>query len=149
MGTSFCVWRNCHFGIPLPPPPTKTLHGPAREILGTYPVCLKAIFYPFKLNGISNYLQFDHPISVLRVVGRYFHFYSNFNRTFCKQTNGDPDKTPRSAASYLGLHCLPMSHQKDVTLGFYGLKMHAQLYCGLEAEYSFVTFIYVCEQRRL
>ena len=32
----------------------------------------------------------------------------------------DPDQTPRSAASDLGLHCLPMS-QKNGTLGLYGL----------------------------
>ena len=29
---------------------------------------------------------------------------------------GDPDQTPRSAASGLGLHCLPMSHKKDARL---------------------------------
>ena len=26
---------------------------------------------------------------------------------------GDPDQTPPSVASDLGLHCLPMSHKKD------------------------------------
>ena len=26
---------------------------------------------------------------------------------------GDPDQTPRSVASNLGLHCLPVSHKKD------------------------------------
>ena len=26
---------------------------------------------------------------------------------------GDPDQTPHSVASDLGLHCLPMSHKKD------------------------------------
>ena len=30
--------------------------------------------------------------------------------------SGDPDQTPRSAASDLGLHCLPMSHKKDPML---------------------------------
>ena len=28
--------------------------------------------------------------------------------------SGDPDQTPHSVASDLGLHCLPMSHKKDV-----------------------------------
>ena len=27
--------------------------------------------------------------------------------------SGDPDLTPHSVASDLGLHCLPMSHKKD------------------------------------
>ena len=30
--------------------------------------------------------------------------------------SGDPDQMPRSAASDLGLHCLPMSHKKDARL---------------------------------
>ena len=38
-----------------------------------------------------------------------------FNRTFCKQL-GDPDQTPGSAASGLGLYYLPMSHKKDARL---------------------------------
>ena len=27
--------------------------------------------------------------------------------------SGNPDQTPHSVASDLGLHCLPMSHKKD------------------------------------
>ena len=34
--------------------------------------------------------------------------------------SGDPDQTPHTAASDLGLHCLPMSHKR--TLGLYGFK---------------------------
>ena len=30
--------------------------------------------------------------------------------------SGDPDQTPHSAASGMGLHCLPMSHKKDARL---------------------------------
>ena len=45
----------------------------------------------------------DQFISILRVVGGIFHFYSNFNRTFCKQTMDI-------------LHCLPISHKKDARL---------------------------------
>ena len=41
------------------------------------------------------------------MLGGIFHFYSNFKRTFCKQT---------VAASDLGLHFLPMSHKKDARL---------------------------------
>ena len=38
-----------------------------------------------------------------------FHFYSNLDRTICKHA-------VRSAASGLGLHCLPTSHKKDARL---------------------------------
>ena len=41
------------------------------------------IIDPFQPNGISHSYQIDQSISFLRLV---FHFYSNFNRTFCKQT---------------------------------------------------------------
>ena len=42
--------------------------------------------YPYKLNELSHYYQLDQSISVLRVVGWYFHFNSNDSRTLCKQT---------------------------------------------------------------
>ena len=32
------------------------------------------------------------------------------------ENSGDPERTPRSLASDLGLHCLPMSHRKDARL---------------------------------
>ena len=34
-------------------------------------------------------------------------------KTFFKANSREPDVTPWSAASGLGLHCLPMSHKKD------------------------------------
>ena len=33
-----------------------------------------------------------------------------------RANSGDPDQTPRSVASDLGLHCSYMSHKKDVRL---------------------------------
>ena len=42
--------------------------------------------HPFKLNEISNWYQLDQCIPILNVLGGTFHFYSNFHRTFCKQT---------------------------------------------------------------
>ena len=41
---------------------------------------------PIKPNENSQSFQLDQSISVLRVVEWYFHCYSNFNRTLCKQT---------------------------------------------------------------
>ena len=48
---------------------------------------------------------------------------------FLQANSGDSDQTPHFAASDLGLHCLPMSHKKDASLGLYGLT-HA-LFCKL------------------
>ena len=75
------------------------------------------LLYPFKPNGISHSNQLDPSISVLRDVGCFFHLFSNFNILLAN--SGNPDQTPRSAASDLGLHCLPMSHKR--TLGLYVL----------------------------
>ena len=57
-------------------------------------------------NGFSHLYHLDQSISVLKVVGCIFQFYSNFKSTFCKQT----------AVPDLVIHCLPMSHKKDARL---------------------------------
>ena len=69
------------------------------------------LFNPFRPNGISLFYQLEQSIFVLRDVGGIFHFLL--------ANSGDPDQTQRSAASDLGLHCLPTSHKR--TLGLYGL----------------------------
>ena len=46
----------------------------------------------------------------------FYIFFSNFNRTFFKQT---VETLISSVASDLGLHRLPMSHKKDA-IGIYG-----------------------------
>ena len=53
----------------------------------------------------------DQNIFVIRDPWWYFSLCANLNRTFCKETV-DPDQTPRSAASDLGLYCLHISHKK-------------------------------------
>ena len=73
-------------------------------------LCLNQTLNPFKPNGISKSYQSDHSISVLRVAGCvFFHFYSNFNRIFCKQT----------VETLIRHRFLCMSHKKDA--GLYGL----------------------------
>ena len=57
----------------------------------------------------------ESPFSFKGLLGGIFHFYSNFNRTVCKQTV-ETDQTPHSAATDLGLHSLPMSYKKDARL---------------------------------
>ena len=42
------------------------------------PLAGKEIFNPFKLNGFAYSYQLDQSISVLRVVGCYFSFLSQF-----------------------------------------------------------------------
>ena len=62
-------------------------------------------------------INWTSPFPFEGLLGGIFHFYSNLNRTFCEQkVHGDPDQAPHSAASDLGLHCLPMSHKKDARL---------------------------------
>ena len=70
---------------------------------------------PFKPNGISQCYQLDHSISVFRVVGQYFSFFSNFKRNLFANS-GEPDQTPHFVASDLVFHCLPMSHKKAARL---------------------------------
>ena len=41
---------------------------------------------PFMPNGIPLSYKLDQSITVLRLLGGIFHFYSNFVRTFWKQT---------------------------------------------------------------
>ena len=46
-----------------------------------------------------------------------FHFiFISFFDEIHKSKQNSPDGTPRSAASHLGLFCLPMSHKKDAML---------------------------------
>ena len=63
----------------------------------------------FKPNGISHCYHLDQSIFILRVV-----FYIFMEHSVCKQWRGD--QMPHSAASGLGLHCLPMSHKKEARL---------------------------------
>ena len=57
----------------------------------------------------------NQSISVLTVVGWYFTFYSNSNRTSVGNS-GNPDQKPRFAASALVLHRLLISHRNDARL---------------------------------
>ena len=58
----------------------------AYEIRFKYHTLWHVGYYPFMSNGISNSYHLDQSISISRVVGWYFPFYSNFSMTICKQT---------------------------------------------------------------
>ena len=65
---------------------------------------------------IFRYYQLDQSISILRDVGWYLSFLFKFLERILQANSGEPDQTPCSAASCLGLHCLSMSHKKDIGL---------------------------------
>ena len=46
---------------------------------------MRTAFNPLMPNGISHRYQMKQSISVLRMLGGIFHFYSNFNRKLVKQ----------------------------------------------------------------
>ena len=50
------------------------------------------------------------------MVGWYFSFLSKFKLNILYTKSEDPDQTPHSVASDLGLYCLPTSHKKGARL---------------------------------
>ena len=69
-------------------------------------------FNPYLTNGFSHHYHLDESIFIFRGVTSDFYFLSHFTmKLFCANRIA-PDGTPRSAASHLGLCCLPMSHKK-------------------------------------
>ena len=50
---------------------------------------------------------------MFRGIGNIFSFLFHFSMKIMSANRIDPDGTPRSAASHLGLFCLPMSLEKD------------------------------------
>ena len=59
------------------------------------------------LNRLSHTIYWKSPISVLGMSGCEVYFLRKKAKLFAN--SGDPDQTPRSAASDLGLHCLPIT----------------------------------------
>ena len=68
-------------------------------------------------NGLAHHLHLgESTFFFMGVRSVFFLFLSNFSMKFLKANRIAPDGTPRSAASHLGLFCLPMSHKKDARL---------------------------------
>ena len=53
---------------------------------------------------------------IFRGIRSDFQIVFNFSMKILLANRIAPDGTPHSAASHLGLYCLPMSHKKDVRL---------------------------------
>ena len=77
-----------------------------------------------RLEDPSILINWTSPFPILGVSGVLFHFYSILNRYFCLANSEDPDQTPRSAASDLGLHCLPRSPKRDARLIWVNIAGH-------------------------
>ena len=71
------------------------------------------IFNPFMPSGLFYLNSLDQPISSLRVSGQFWLLLCFTGIPVVNANNVDPDQTPRSATSDLGLQCLPMSHLRD------------------------------------
>ena len=63
-------------------------------------------------------INWNSPYLFKGMLGGIFHFYSNFNRKFYKQTVKTLIRCHIFAASDLGVHCLSMSHKKYSRLIF-------------------------------
>ena len=61
------------------------------------------------------FINLTGPFLFKRLLGGISHFYSNFNRIFCKDIVMTPIRH-HILQSDLGLHCLGMSYKKDARL---------------------------------
>ena len=71
---------------------------------------------PYLPSGLFHPYQLGESISKLGVWGVLFHFCLIFDKNFMLANSVDSDQMPRSAASDLSLHCLPMSQKWDARL---------------------------------
>ena len=71
---------------------------------------------PYLTNEFSHHYQLGESTFIFRGVRSEFSFLSHFSMKFLCANRIAPDGTPRSAASHLGLFCLPMSHKRDARL---------------------------------
>ena len=71
---------------------------------------------PYLTNGFSHHNQLDESTFFFRGVRSDFYFLSDFSMKFLCANRIALDGTPRSAASHLGLCCLPMPHKMTTRL---------------------------------
>ena len=69
---------------------------------------------PYLTNGFSHRL--DESTFIVTGARCDFYFLSHFSLNFLFANRIAPDGTSRSAASHLGLFCLPMSHKRNARL---------------------------------
>ena len=71
---------------------------------------------PYLTSGFSHHYHLEESTLIFRGVRSDFYFLSHFSMKFLGANRIAPDGTPRSAASHLGLFCLPMSHKRDAPI---------------------------------
>ena len=76
----------------------------------------KSTFNPYLTNGFSHHYHLGQSTLIIRGIRSDFEFLFHFSMKFLLANRIAPDGTPRSAASHLGLFCLPMSHKRDARL---------------------------------
>ena len=75
------------------------------------------MFNPNLTNGLSHHYHLGESTFVFGGFRCNFNFFiSQFSMKFLCENRIAPDGMLRSAASHLGLYCLPMSHKKDARL---------------------------------
>ena len=67
-------------------------------------------------NGFSHYYYLRVSAFIFRGFKCDFKNLFHFSTKFLLANSIAPDGTPRSAASHMGLYCLPMSHKKEASL---------------------------------
>ena len=67
------------------------------------------VINPFMPNGLFYNHSLDRSISSIRVSGQFLLFPCFIEIHVFNENSVDPDQTPRSSASDLGLNCLPVS----------------------------------------
>ena len=70
---------------------------------------------PYLTNGFSHYYHLGESTFIFRGIRSDFQFLNKFLMKILLANRIAPDGTPRSAASHLGLFCLPM-YKKDARL---------------------------------
>ena len=71
---------------------------------------------PYLTNGFSHHYHLGESTVNFRGVRSEFDYLFHFSMKFLLANRIAPDGMPPSAASHLGLFCLPMSHKRDARL---------------------------------
>ena len=71
---------------------------------------------PYLTNGFSRHYHLGESTLIFRGIRSDFQFLNKFLMKILSANRIAPDGTPHSAASHLGLFCLPMSHKRDARL---------------------------------
>ena len=72
----------------------------------------KTSFNPYMTNGFACHYHLGESTLIFRCIRSDITKLTHFLMSFLYANRIAPDGTPRSAASHLGLFCLPMSHKR-------------------------------------